>query len=68
MVVSDKRGQFSRDMREANRKRVYDFYQSRPEATQRVAAEALGLALVTVNQHVKAINAGWKPAPNGGWK
>lgn len=68
MVVSNKRGQFSRDLREVNRKRVYDFYQARPEATQRVAAEVLGLALVTINQHVKAINAGWRPDSNGGAK
>lgn len=62
MQISDKRGQYSIAVREENRRKVYEFFAANPQASQRVAAEALGISLPTVNIHAKAIKGGWKPS------
>ncbi len=46
---------------ETNRQRVYDFFTKNPCHTNKDAAEALDLSVVTVGKHARAIREGWRP-------
>lgn len=45
-----------------NRARVRAWYRAHPGCTQKECAEALGLSVMAVNRHVKAMRDDWKSA------
>lgn len=52
-----------RGVGEENRKRVFEFFQQNPCHRNRDAAEELGLSVMAVGRHAKAIREGWRPGP-----
>lgn len=54
-------GTYGFSIGETNRKRVFEFFQKNPCATNKDAAEKLGLSVYAVGRHAKSIRDGWRP-------
>lgn len=54
-------GEVSQQISDENRRMIEGAFKAYPSITQTEVSELLKLSRATVNRHVKAIRAGWKP-------
>lgn len=55
LKIKDGRGENMRSLRDSNRELIVNWFIDNPDSTQKECAEGLGLSLVTVWNHLKAI-------------